>query len=1074
MKKRTFAKYLGQITIFYLLFSSCAPELPEEVAIAFEQLPERIDFNFHVRPILSDRCYACHGPDEESREAGLRLDQEESAFASLSSGAGRALVAGRPDKSLLIERILTADPAAVMPPPESHLTLTEEEKAILVKWVKQGAEWKKHWAFIPPEKPTPPVIDRPEWTAHNPIDPFIQRRLLEGSFHPAPEADKERLLRRVTMDLTGLPPTISEIDAFLADQNPDAYEKVVDRLLQTDACAERLTLDWLDLARYADSHGMHSDGYRRMWPWRDWVIDAFRENMPYDQFVIWQLAGDLLPDATQEQILATAFNRNHPMSAEAGIVDEEYRLMYVFDRTETVGTAFMGLTLNCARCHDHKFDPVSQKEYYQLTAFFNNLKEQGMNANDGNYSPQLPLTTFAAERALAELNSKIKEKEQALNATREELTQNANFIKALPADFQPPGRVGYYPLDELRQVKKGRFIADNNKESSSSGRPNIVKGKVGKAFEFTGEYDELRLNDLKNYEWTQPFSAALWMNTTKRKKDKTQTLLSNAGPKNNFWRGWEFYLDTLNRLNIRLTSALPGNNIHLTSQDSLHVRQWTHVGFTYDGSGDATGLKLYVNGRPAPADIAYNHLYKSIQTRSGRENVLRKRAVLVGKSYRGGNGDNGIFLGRMDDIQFFERDLTPLEMAVTAGVDSGEAIQDGALREFWLSQHPKIKTRREELRTLRGRWLSIMDTIPEIMVMQEMPGIRPTYAYRRGEYNAPMYKVQAAVPAVLPTLPADAPANRLGLARWLFDPGHPLTARVTVNRYWQMLFGRGLVKTPQDFGVQGALPSHPELLDWLAVTFVENGWDVRQLLKTMVMSHTYRQSSATNTELQEKDPDNLLLARGPSYRLPAEMIRDNALAASGLLVQEPGGASVRPYQPEGLWIEKGNFSPKLLRYKVTGGDSLYRRSMYTFIKRSSPHPAMTAFDAPNRDVCVVKRENTNTPLQALVLLNDPQFVEAARVLAERMQTEGGDKLEEQLNFAFRRATGRRAKPAEVNLLKNLYQEQLAIFRTEPPRAEELLQVGEYPQHPDLDAIQTAALAVVASTILNCDEAYMKR
>lgn len=1063
-----------------LLLASCTPELPEEVASAYEKLPQKVDFNFHVRPILSDRCYSCHGPDEQGREADLRLDLEETAFAALSSGEGYAFVAGKPGKSLAIQRILSQDPELVMPPPDAHLDLTEVEKAMLVKWVEQGARWKKHWAFIPPGKPPVPKVKNKAWIVQNPIDPFIYRRLADQGLSPSPEADKERLLRRVTMDLTGLPPTIESIDAFLADDRPDAYERVVDSLLQTDACAERLALDWLDLARYADSHGMHSDGYRLMWPWRDWVLKAFQQNMPYDQFVTWQLAGDLLPNATQEQKLATAFNRNHPMSAEAGIVDEEYRLLYVFDRTETVGTAFMGLTMNCARCHDHKFDPVSQKEYYQLTAFFNNLREQGMNANDGNYSPLLPLTTPAAEEKMDSLRKMIRAKEQELETTKEQLAQTTDFIQSLAANFQSPGRVGYYPLEKLRKEKEGRYIADGNKDSFSPGQPRVVGGKVGNAFEFTGEYDELRLNDLENYEWTQPLSAALWINTSKRKKDKTQTLIGNAGPKNNFWRGWEFYLDTLNRLNIRLTSALPGNCIHLTSQDSIRVRQWTHVGFTYDGSGKAGGLRLYVDGQLAPAAIAYDHLYKSIQTRTGRENVLQKRAVLVGKSYRGGNGDNGIFQGRIDDIQFFERNLTALEMALIAGSVEPGLLQitddqpNQALHEYWLSQLPEVLEKEKELQKIRGAWLSVIDTVPEVMIMQEMPNIRPTFAYRRGDYTAPMYKVEAATPGVLPPFSQDYPRNRLGLAQWLFEPDHPLTARVTVNRYWQMLFGKGLVKTPHDFGVQGALPSHPALLDWLAVYFVENNWDVKKLLKIMVMSHTYRQSSAGNPLFLEKDPDNTWLARGPSYRLPAEMIRDNALAASGLLVQQLGGVSVRPYQPEGLWIEKGNFSPMLLRYKETKGDSLYRRSMYTFIKRSSPHPAMTTFDAPNRDICIIQRENTNTPLQALVLLNDPQFVEAARVLAERIQIEGGDNLDEQLNHAFRLATGRHAKAKEIELLRELYQEQLASFEQAPGRMEELLSVGEYPQNPLLDTERTAALTLVASTVLNCDEAYMKR
>jgi len=825
---------------------------------------------------------------------------------------------------------------------------------------------------------------------------------------------------------------------------------------------------------------MHADGWRMMWPWRDWVIKAFNQNMPYDEFATWQLAGDLIPAPTKDQRLATAFHRNHPMTAEGGVIDEEFRLNYVFDRTETTATAFLGLTLNCARCHDHKFDPFTQKQYYELTAFFNNIRELGMTGDDGNYGPHLLLTDEQTDHRLRLLEDSISQQNEQLQLTRNEVEATLSFVQKVANKPLKSGLEGYYPFERIRKGKKDTYIIDQNPNSTSPGQPQLVKGKKGNALKFSGVYDEVYFKDAGLIELYDPYSVGLWINTSKLEKDKTQVLLGNAGQKNNYWRGWDFYLDTLNRLCVRLIHALPDNLIHLRTQESVPLNQWTHVAFTYDGSGDASGLRLYLNGRQAPAQVVFNHLYKSIYPVSSGAHQPEKRALRVAKSYRAFTGEDGVFKGIMDEVYLFKREISPLEVALIAGqVDASslparQAGQAELLRIHQVHEHPRVKAEAEKLRQLRRRWMELLQPISEIMVMEEMEQPRTTYAYRRGEYDQPMYEVHAATPEQLLPFPETYPQNRLGLAKWLFHPANPLTARVTVNRYWQMIFGQGLVKTPQDFGVQGALPTQPELLDWLAVEFVENGWDLKALLKLMVMSATYRQASAMRPELQEKDPANLLLARGPSYRLPAEMIRDNALAASGLLVQKVGGESVRPYQPEGLWIEKGNFSFVLLRYKVTKGDSLYRRSLYTFIKRTSPHPAMTAFDAPNRDLCTVKRENTNTPLQALVLLNDPQFVEAARVLAQRMQTEGGQNLDQQMDFAFRRATGRHIKTEELNLLKELYEKQLARFQEEPAAAKELLAVGEFPVDTELDPLKTAALTLVTSTMLNHDEAYMKR
>ena len=1064
------------ILFLVLLVTSCSINLPEDVEMAYNELPETIDFNFHIKPILSDRCYACHGPDENTRKAGLRLDVEEVAFMKLESG-NRAFVPGSPSGSESIRRILSDDPEVQMPPSDSHLSLNAWEKAIIIKWIEQDAEWKNHWAFIQPNKSEVPQFENTKWPVRNPIDNFVFQTLVRKGFKPSPEADKERLLRRVTIDLTGLPPTIEEIDDFLKDESESAYEKVVDRLLETDAYAERLALDWMDLSRYADSHGLHADGWRSMWPWRDWVIEAFKKNMPYDQFVIWQLAGDLMPNATKEQKLATAFNRNHPMTAEGGAIDEEFRLNYVWDRSETVGTAFMGLTVACARCHDHKFDPISQKDYFQMAAFFNNVREIGMTGDDGNYGPMLPLPNPSEEKEIKRLERAIEEKEQHLQITKKELADLNSFIERMPRNLGNENLIGHFPFDNAntKSDEKGNFVLDRNSKSTSRALPKLTEGKVGKAVTFTGEYDEVYLQGIPNFELTDEFSATLWLRTTKREAKKTQTLLGTTGDKNSYWSGWDFYLDSLNRMNVRFVHSLPHNLIHVRSKDSVKTNEWNHAAFSYDASGNGEGIRLFLNGTEIEKSIVYDKLYKSMKAmRYAVVNVPDDRSVKVARSYRGHTGEFGVFKGEIDEIRIYGKALLPLEIAKIAVVGQSPEPNPELLSEYTLENAEAVKQIKKELRSIRTLWLEKMMSLPEIMVMEDMPKKRKALAYNRGDYEQPMYEVEMNTPEVLPEFPKDYPKNRLGLAKWLFSKENPLTARVTVNRYWQIIFGKGLVETPQDFGVQGALPTHPKLIDWLAVDFMENGWNVKSLLKTMVLSHTYRQTSKTSQELSEKDPNNIYLARSNSYRLPAEMIRDNALAASGLLVKQIGGMSVRPYQPPNLWIEKNSFSKMLYNYKETKGDSLYRRGLYTFIRRTSPHPAMTAFDAPSREVCTVKRENTNTPLQALVLMNDTQFVEASKILAQRIQTESADSVEAQITRGFRLAVSRYPKKEELSVLKELYETQLDKFKKNPRETKALLSVGEKPLQPSLINNKTAALTMVANTILNHDEAYMKR
>ena len=1059
------------LLIFALLICGCKYNVPEELELVYLDLPENIDFNYHVKPILSDRCYACHGPDENTRKAGLRLDMEDFAFKMLESG-NTAFVKGNPADSECIQRILSDDPEIQMPPPESNLSLTKTEKAILIKWVEQGAKWKNHWAFLKPMKQPVPSRINEDWPYQNEIDGFVQTKLKTKNFVPSPEAEKEKLIRRVTIDLTGLPPTIDEIDAFLKDSSNEAYEKIVDRLLQTDAHAERLSLDWMDLARYADSHGLHADGARLMWPWRDWVIKAFKNNMPYDEFVTWQLAGDLFPNPTREHKLATAFNRNHPMTAEGGAIEEEFRLNYVFDRTETVSTAFMGLTVACARCHDHKFDPISQKDYFQMSAFFNNVKELGMTGDDGNYGPMLTLPNKSTEAKLNDLQIEIAKKEKELVLTKNELAQLEEYIKTLPSSFVETGKLGYYPLDKLSNSNKGH-IADQNKDAITKEAPKVVQGVKGNAFLFNGEYDDLNLHNIPNFQWMDSFSGSLWIQTTKRDSAKTQTIIGTSGDKNNFWRGWDFYLDGSNRLNARLIHSLPHNYIHVRSKDSIKTNEWNHVAFTYTGSSKAKDLNLFINGEEADSEIVFDNLYKSIKTIRSGDHSAYHAPVRVAKSYRGFTGENGIFLGKIDEIRLFNRGLSPIEIKRLASLHN-ETDTSPIDKKYWVQQSAEVQNLEKELRTLRSDWLTAMEPVMEVMVMEEMPTKRKAFLYDRGNYDQPTQEVEANTLSILPEFSDDLPKNRLGLSKWLFSKEHPLTARVTVNRYWQLLFGKGLVDTPTDFGVQGSLPSHPELLDWLAISFMDSDWDVRALLKKMVMSHTYRQSSKVSEELWQNDPENIYLARSNTYRLPAELIRDNALAASGLLVSTVGGKSVKPYQPADLWIEKTSFSHELMRYKETKGDSLYRRSLYTFVRRTQPHPAMIAFDAPSREVCTISRENTNTPLQALVLLNDKQFVEASRVLAERVQKEAGDTLEKQITHAFRLATSRSPKKAELELLVELYERQKDRFQKNPAEITQLLSVGDKIFDNSLDMTKTAALTMVTNTLLNHDEAYTKR
>jgi hypothetical protein len=1060
------------------------------------KLPSRIDLNFHIRPLLSDRCFKCHGSDASARKAGLRLDLEAGAFAALNAAGEKAFVKGDSSRSIAWMRIVSSDPDFQMPPPESNLALTSYEKALISKWIDQGAEWQAHWAFVPPRKPSvpkrSPLPSSPYAETKNAIDYFVQAKQLELGLEASPAAEKVTLIRRLSFDLRGLPPSIQEIDAFLSDESPNAYETLIDRFFSSSAYAERMAMEWLDVARYGDTQGMHGDRERFHWPWRDWVIDAFNRNMAYDDFILWQIAGDLLPGATREQRLATAFHRNHPVSAEGGIIDEEFRVKYVQDRANTTATAFLGLTMECATCHDHKFDPISQKEYYQMSAFFNNLKEIGMVAEGGGSSgPTLLLPGPALERGLKDIAEKIDSTTQRLDHRRAEIASEDELLAAALKEPVPvPVPDAFFPLDSIRseEIKvKGTIhrvirntpidqLLDDNPSSVVSGEPELVDGRFGKALRLDKEFDLLFLRDVGQFELNQPISIGAWIRT--EREGVNQTVMGVSGDlTSQAWRGWDFFLDTSNRLSLRMIGYWPHNYLQVTANPILAKDTWYHVSFTYDGLGKASGVQLYVDGKTAPSRVDYDHLYRTIVHPWGEQEGWPQKPLMVGRSGRFYTGDNGVFTGSIDHIQLFNQSLSAREVAAWHSHDTGESIDPGpwtsvdVLDHYLIRKDPLYQEQILELRNLLGQKLKTVKEVKEIMVMEEKPVVRKTFVLNRGQYDAPTVEVQPGTPTQILPFPDDLPRNRLGLSRWLTHQANPLTARVTVNRYWQMIFGRGIVASPQDFGSQGALPTHPQLLDWLAVFFVESGWDVRALLRAMVTSATYRQSSVASQQHLEQDPNNRFLARGPSYRLPAEMIRDNALAASGLLTLRVGGRSVKPYQPEGLWIEKtgpGN------SYQHDSGENLYRRGLYTYIRRTTPHPAMIAFDAPNRSGCIVKRELTNTPLQALVLLNDPQFVEAARVLAQTVQLEGRDRPEDQIQYGFRRVCGRAPSSKEAALLLEQYETALNRFSGDAAAIDAILGVGEAPIDSRLEGEKTAALTIVVNTVMNFDDAYTKR
>ncbi len=1090
---------LGIAAASLVIVAACGRRAPEVAGV-----PEVVDFNFHVKPILSDRCFKCHGPDERARKASLRLDIKEKAFGELPSGH-KAIVPGSLRRSELVARILSTDPKVMMPAPVSNLALTDYEKAVLVRWVEQGADWKPHWSLIPPRKPAVPSVRQTAWPRGD-IDRFVLATLESKGLTPSPEAPRETWLRRVTLDLTGLPPTLDEIDRFVADPSPGAYETVVDRLLASPAYGEQMAAEWLDVARYADSHGYQDDGMRQMWPWRDWVIAAFNRNLRFDAFITWQLAGDLLPQPTQEQRLATGFNRNHMQTQEGGVVPEEYRTEYVIDRVNTFGRAFLGLSVECARCHDHKYDPITQKEFYRLYSFFNNNNETGQIPYSGVPSPTVLLVDDVSRAKLDALRAEAAQLEDQIRAIGTSPGYTAWLARPPLTRLSIatiPGLVTYLPLDgsrvdhEMSRPEKGskerpkrveyrafENLAPGAKEARLGGDkdrvPRTVPGRVGQAQQLVGD-SHIEAKDKRTYfERTEPFALGLWLRIDR--KGAAGPLVTRSGGLFDGNRGYEIMLRADGTFSAALNHVFPDNSIEIETIAPLAPGDWHHLALTYDGSSRASGLRLFFDGQPANSRVIVDHLQQSILKSGDKKNEswVGNPPLRIGRRH-----DETLQDVTVDELRVYDRQLTTFELQTLAGIEDavGAALrrpeaartdaEHAALAEFYTARvAPGYAALAKSLSAVRARQNDILTFLPEVMAMRELPRPRPSFILARGAYDAPTQRVSPGTPHALGDFPSSLPQNRLGLARWLLSPRHPLTARVIVNRYWAMFFGRGLVATLADFGNQGRLPSHPQLLDWLATTFVESGWNLKAFQKSLVLSATYRQASTLDPKRVEQDPANEWLARGPSYRLAAEQIRDGALATSGLLVRTVGGPSVYPYQPPGLW--EALATRNATKYEQGHGPDLYRRSLYTIWKRSSPPPSAISFDAAERLFCTVNRQRTNTPLQSLVLLNDPQYLEAARKLAERMVLEGGSQTRDRIIFAFRLLTSRRPDDKEIALLDALYADMRTEYRRDTAAAVKLLSVGEYKRNRALDPSEVAAGTMVATTIMNFDEAVYKR
>jgi hypothetical protein len=1190
-----------------LLLAGASMPCGTQAAKAVATAAPAIDFNRDIRPILSDNCFACHGPDDKARKAKLRFDLHDEALQPAKSGE-RAIVPGDTAHSELIRRITTKDPDDVMPPPKSGKKLTSAQVDLLQRWIAQGAPWKVHWAYEPPRRPVVPAVKEKRW-ARNPIDHFILERLEHEKLKPSPEAEKTTLIRRATLDLTGLPPSPEEVDAFLADSTPGAYEKVVDRLLESPRYGEHMARYWLDAARYADSHGYHIDSERSIWKWRDWVVNAFNQNMPFDEFTVEQLAGDLLPEATVDQKIGSGYVRCNMSTGEGGAITEEYQAKYTFDRVETTSTIWMGLTLTCARCHTHKYDPITHREYYGMYAFFNNLNESVMDGNKPNPDPFIKVPTSQQTSRQGELKTLLADGQKQLDRPMPEMDRaqtewvsqwheklstgwtplaatsalstatNGATLRALEdktvlAEGANPGEdvyeLAFHPaagsLAALRletlphaslpngsaaRAEDGRFrlsefeaelvpiekdrkpgkpkklkftqaVADASEPKFEVG--NAIDGKpdtgwgVDAAAITNGHTALFALGEPVRVTTNTELRVRLRFNASQSKRAIGHFRLAAAQndelvewlnpPKLDPWqllgplKAENPYVALTNVLEpekkFDLKGAYPGvreevkwtakpdfedgkANLLVNELHGVHGVYYLHRTLTVPAArklevtlrADEV-FRLWVNDklvaeRPNPEKPGEGPLQVTVDLKKGENRFLWKVVTQVGASYATFNKDLG-------DENSVSADVA----AILATTRTLNGPQQTKVRNFYRRQHsPEFKSLFDNVDKWREENTALDRQIPTTMVAKEMEKPRDTTILMRGEYDKKGDKVSPGVPAILPPLPIDTDTNRLGLARWLASPSHPLTARVTMNRFWQQYFGIGLVKTTEDFGVQGERPSHPQLLDWLALEFAapEGGaplktpWDVKRMQRLIVTSATYRQSSRVTPELLARDPENRLLARGPRFRVDGEVLRDTALFLGGILVEKRGGKAVKPFEPPGLW-EAVSFNNSQ-KYVPDAGDAQHRRSLYTYWKRQSPPANMLIFDAPTREYCVVRRPRTNTPLQALALLNDPQIVEASRALAQRILLEGGRTAAGRIAYGFRLTTSRKASPEEISVLAGILEKQLADFRQDKAAAEKLLQVGAFKARADLDPAELAAWTTLASLMLNLDETVTK-
>ncbi len=1024
--------------------------------------PGKIRFNRDIRPILSENCFRCHGPDPGTRAAGLRLDRREALFGARPTGS--PVVPGKPGASRLWARIAAVEPAQRMPPPASHKALNAEQKERVRRWITEGASWEPHWSFVAPTRPAVPAVSDARWV-RNPVDAFILRGLDQKGLRPAPPADRRVLFRRVSLDLTGLPPEPADVERFVADRSPDAYEKAVDRLLASPRWGEHRGRYWLDAARYADTHGIHVDNYREIWPYRDWVIQAFNENKPFDQFTVEQIAGDLLPNPTLPQRVASGFHRCNITTNEGGSIPDEVDAMYQRDRVETTATVWLGLTAGCASCHDHKFDPISQKEFYQFVAFFKNTTQ---NAMDGNIADTPPTVVVPRDEDRARW-SDLERTATELAARKE---QRRKAAAGVVADWVGAERATG-ALDALEGPGQGPAYVLRDEATAPATGAVWGAGPAGaRALHFAAK-GSADLGAVGGLEGDRPFTLGVWVQLPAQEGSYAvagRVDEAKDGPA----RGWLFEVNS--RIPVfKLIGDGPADTILVRGSGSqrLTAGKWTHLCVTYDGSRRADGLLLFVDGRAERAEQPGDAVVKGSIRARGHLRV-------------GTDGRRDFQGGALRDLRIYERELPGEEVLLVSRREeirrqlalrmrAGDSnISPDLLLLYLHREDAEYQAATTQFAALERERQAIRRRSAVTHVMQERPDRTATARVLfRGRYDQPRDEVKAATPAALHTFPKEAPSNRLGLARWLVAAENPLMARVTVNRFWQELFGAGLVRTAEDFGIMGESPSHPELLDWLAVQFRESGWDVKAVYRMLVTSATYRQAAVTTPLKLERDPGNRLLSRGPRFRMDAEMLRDFALVASGSLSSRIGGPSVKPYQPTGVWEAVAMEGSNTRFYKQDTGENLYRRSMYWFWKRSAPPASMEIFNAPSRENCTVRRERTNTPLQALVTLNDPQWVEAARRLAERALHDASPDVDRRLDFITLRALSRVFDARERRISHTTLKGLLETYRSRPEDAKKLVSAGEAPADDRLPAADLAAWTMLASQVMNLDEALCK-